>query len=171
MKYLELECTAKITGDIVQIEETIPGVTIRLEVYSLKKTREEKKNTHSGKYKSYSSMISAALNLTFFGYEISVTSQELFNVTEKEAKSSLVSKMFTLGITKDYIEMVNWVDKAFKTIKECSGTDGTILRVEKRTGPFEKCFWSECLVVYGKELKRMTIFIVMYGSTLQSPLL
>ncbi|KAI5187299.1 hypothetical protein NEHOM01_2077 [Nematocida homosporus] len=172
MKYLELDCLAGVAGDLGRIEELIPGISLRLEVYSLKKTREQKKISRSGKYTSYSAMIAEALNLTFFGYELAVHSQELRSVDEESAKSVLVSKLFTLGITKSYTEMVQWVDRVFVVIRESVGEESAILRVEKRTGPFEKCFWSECLAFYGKDMKRLLIFVVLYGNqAIHSPVL
>ncbi|KAI5171188.1 hypothetical protein NEFER03_0590 [Nematocida sp. LUAm3] len=171
MKYLELECMTKIAEDIFEIEESIPGISIRVEAYSLKKTREEKKISGSRKYKRYSDMISAALSLMFFGYEVSVTAQEMSILPEEECKASVVNQLFTLGITKDYLEMVHWVDKLFSIIVECTGKDACFIGVDKQNGPFEKCFWKGCIAAYGKEKKRIVVLVVMYANQHNSPIM
>ncbi|KAI5179807.1 hypothetical protein NEOKW01_0270 [Nematocida sp. AWRm80] len=171
MKYLELECISRVSPELSQIEESVFGLTLRLEAYSLKKTKKERKDTKCGKYKTIPSMVSAAINLMFFGYEIDIFSEDLEVVSETEYKSTLLSKLFTLGITKNYLEMSAWIDGLFRIIEEAAGKDIRILRVTKRTGPFEKCNWSECMIAYGKELKRVVALVILYAFEPQSPLL
>ncbi|KAI5190836.1 hypothetical protein NEMIN01_1238 [Nematocida minor] len=171
MKYLEAESTTDIIGDILEIKESIAGLSILLETYSLKMTRKERKKSRSGKYKSMSSMVTDALNLLFFGYEIKVTFRDIKIVSEEECRSDLTNKLFTIGITKNYQEMSGWVDSVFGVIRKCAGEDAKIIRVCIKTGPFEKCHWSECIVAYGKELKRVSLFVVLYASQLNSPIM
>jgi len=171
MKYLELECTRSAEEDLLRIEESFPGLSMRLEVYSLKKTRKEKKTTRSWKYKSISSMVSAALNLAFFGYEEIVSPYELIRASEEEVKSILTNKLFTIGLTKSYLSMSSWVVGVFQALKEAGGEDAVIYRLIKSTGPFEKCIWNECVLIYGKELKRVVLFIVLYQNAVNSPIL
>ncbi|OAG29049.1 hypothetical protein NEDG_01188 [Nematocida displodere] len=169
MKYLELEGINQIAGDLLRIEETVKGLNIRLEAYSLKKTRKERKDSKSSKYLSIASMVAAALNMTFFEYEIDLAQKDMKVVPEVEAKSLLTSKMFTLGITKDYSEMVQWVDRVFEGTKTATGKDRKILRLNKPIGPFERSLWSECLVFYGREMKRIILFVTLYQKNTHSP--
>lgn len=171
MKYLEIESVSKIAGDMMQIEENVPGLYLRVETYSLKKTKKEKRSSGSRKYESFTEMISAALNLAFYGYEIYVEKNEILEINQEEAEMGVLSKLFMLGITKDYTEMSIWVKKVFAIMRECAGEDAKLLKIEKRTGPFEKCFWNECLAMYGKEHKRVVLFTAMLCNELQSPIM
>lgn len=171
MKYLEAESTTNMIGDILEIEKSTEGLNILLETYSLKMTRKERKNTRSGKYKSICSMVNAALNLLFFGYEIKVSSNEIGIIPEEECRGELTNKLFTVGITKNYQEMTRWVDRVFSVLRKCAGDDAKYIRVSNSSGPFEKCHWSECIVVYGKELKRVVLFVVLYTNHTNSPIM
>lgn len=161
---------SRVSGEMLQMEETIPGLNMRLETYSLKKTRKEKKDSRSCKYKSISAMVSAALNQMFFGYDMSLVPGDITEITEAEAKSSITGKLFTLGITKDYSKMAYWVSAVFDTIREAIGDDGRMVRLEKSSEPFDKCIWSECIAVYGKEQKRMCIFMTLFRGITHSPI-
>lgn len=171
MKYLEAESTIDSIGDILEIEKSIEGLNILLETYSLKMTRSERKTTRSGKYKNLSSMVTAALNLLFFGYEIKVSFHEVKVVPEEECKADLTNKLFTIGITKSYKEMSSWIDSVFSVIRKCAGSDAKYIRVLISSGPFEKCHWSECIVAYGKDLKRVVLFVVLYSNNMHSPIM
>lgn len=171
MKYLELSCTSRVSGEMRQMEETIPGLSIRLETYSLKKTRKEKKDSRSCKYKSVSAMVSAALNQMFFGYDISLAPGDITEITESEAKGSITGKLFTLGITRDYSKMTCWVSAVFDAMRAAIGNDGRMVKLEKSSEPFDTCIWSECIAVYGKEQKRMCIFITLFRGNTHSPIL
>ncbi|KAI5189035.1 hypothetical protein NECID01_0390 [Nematocida sp. AWRm77] len=171
MKYLELGCISVIEEDLLRIEEKIPGVNIRMEAYSLKKTRKQKKDSGSGSYKSMSSMVSEALSVAFFGYETQVLPNEISPITEEEFKSAVTNKLFTVGITKSYSEMSRWVDTIFRVLKEAAGEDAGMYSLTTRAGPFEKCFWNECIVLHGKELKRLVLFIILYRNSEESPVM
>ncbi|EIJ87354.1 hypothetical protein NEPAR06_0937 [Nematocida parisii] len=172
MKYLELESTAtSIIGDIIEIKESAPGLNILFETYSLKMTRRERKSSRSRTYRSLSLMVSAALSLLFVDYDIRVGFRDLKIITSEECKATLTNKLFTMGITKSYEEMSGWIENVFSTIKQCAGEDSDIIRVDSRAGPFDQCHWSECIVVHGKALKRVVLFVVLYSSQLNSPIL
>lgn len=163
MKYLEKESTGDSIGSILEVEKSTPGLTILLETYSLKMTKKEKKITRTGKYKSISSMVTAGLNLLFSDYDISINFRDLKVVTQEEFKIDLTNQLFTLGITKNFIEMKNWVENILEVIKECAGEDLTIIKVSVKKGPFERCHWSFCVAAHGKVLKRVVLFVVLYS--------
>ncbi|EHY65503.1 uncharacterized protein NESG_02372 [Nematocida ausubeli] len=172
MKYLELESTTTgIAGDIIEIKENAPGLNILFETYSLKMTRQERKTSRSGKYKSLSLMVTAALNLLFVDYDVRITYKDLKIISKEECKADLTNKLFTIGLTKSYQEMAGWVESVFRTIQECAGSDADIIKVETRKGPFAQCHWSECLAVHGRSLKRVVLFVVLYSNHLNSPIL
>ncbi|KAH9385924.1 uncharacterized protein NEMAJ01_0820 [Nematocida major] len=171
MKYLEEESTANAVGEILEVKESTPGLNIMLETYSLKMTKKERKCSRSGKYRSMSSMISAALNLLFSDYEIRVTFRELKIISEEECKADLTNKLFTTGMTKNYQEMSDWIESVLAVIKKCAGDDISIIRVNIRSGPFEKYNWNECIAAHGRALKRVVLFTVLYSSSAESPLL
>lgn len=171
MKYLELGCISVVEEDLLRIEESIPGMTIRIEAYSLKKTRQQKKDSGGAKYKSVSSMVADALNMSFFDYEVRVSPQELSPISADEFKTTVTNKLFTVGITKSYTEMCAWVELIYQTLAEASGDDAGMYRLVTRAGPFERCFWSECIVRYGKSLKRIVLFIILYRNSSESPII